>query len=286
VSITFDDLPVAQSGATACELPGLALLTRKLLDPFKEEGVPLTAFVITGNRFCFGLTPDEKSEVLKLWVAAGAEMGNHTYSHRGLNNTPIEEYEQDILRADAELKSLLGIDRLRYFRSPALQTGPTSEVKERLDEFLESHGYQQSPVTFDNSDWMFATVYSRALENGDFELAERVRSAYIPYMESVVEFFEQRSVEVVGREFPQILLVHANRLNSEVAPSLLAMLKGRGYQFIPLEEALQDPAYSLPNSYAGKVGFSWLHRWSITKGMPSKSEPETPAWIVEEYGRR
>ena len=31
------------------------------------------------------------------------------------------------------------------------------------------------------------------------ELAGRVRDAYVPYMESIVEFFEKRTVEVVGR---------------------------------------------------------------------------------------
>jgi hypothetical protein len=90
---------------------------------------------------------------------------------------------------------------------------------------------------------------------------------------------------VVGREFPQVLLLHANHLNAELAPRLLAMLKQRGYQFISLEEAFRDPAYRLPNNYAGPGGFSWIHRWSMTKGMPNKGEPEPPAWLFEEYDR-
>ena len=283
VAITFDDLPVAQSGTTACDEPGLTSLTKQLLTPFQESEVPLTAFVIAGN--CSRLTPEQKADVLKLWVAAGAEVGNHTYSHRGLNNTPVEEYEQDILRADTELKSLLGIGRLRYFRSPMLQTGHTSDVKQSLEQFLKSHGCEQAPVTFDNSDWMFAFLYSAALARGDQELATRVRDAYIPYMESVIAFFEQRSVEVVGREFPQVLLVHANRLNAEMGSSLLAMLERRGYRFISLGKALQDPAYSLPNDYAGRGGFSWIHRWSMTKGMRGRGEPEPPDWVVMDYER-
>jgi len=283
VAITFDDLPVAQSGATACEEPGLTSLTKRLLAPFQENEVPLTAFVIGGR--CSELTAEQRSEVLKLWIAAGAEVGNHTYSHRGLNNTPIEEYEQDILRADTELKGMLGLVGLRYFRSPMLQTGPASDIKQRLEQFLRTHGYEQSPVTLDNSDWMFSSLYSTALARGDNELAGRVREAYIPYMESVIAFFEQRSIEVVGREFPQILLVHANRLNAEAGSSLLAMLKNRAYQFISLGEALQDLAYSSPNDYAGRGGFSWIHRWSMTKGMPNRGEPEPPDWIVKEYER-
>jgi peptidoglycan-N-acetylglucosamine deacetylase len=99
-----------------------------------------------------------------LWVEAGAEIGNHSYSHRGLNDMPIEEYEQNILRADIELKQLLGKDGIRYFRSPMLWTGSTPQLKVQLEQFLSSHGYEQSPVTFDNSDFLFSVVYSAALD--------------------------------------------------------------------------------------------------------------------------
>ena len=105
----------------------------------------------------------------------------------------------------------------------------------------------------------------------------------MPYLESVIAWFEKRSVLVVGREFPQVLLLHANELNVEMLPSIFSMLKGRGYRFVPLGEALRDPAYSLPNEYAGKGGFSWIHRWSITKGMPKAGEPDEPAWLQELY---
>jgi peptidoglycan/xylan/chitin deacetylase (PgdA/CDA1 family) len=258
-------------------------LTQKLLEPFQQDKVRLTAFVITGN--CSTLTPEQQRTVLKIWSNAGAELGNHTYSHRGLNDMPIEEYEQDILRADSTLRNLLGSTRIRYFRSPMLQTGPTREIKDRLERFLAAHGYRQAPVTLDNSDWMFAYVYNEAITRGDQRLARQVRNAYIPYMESIIAFFEQRAVEVVGREFPQVLLLHANRLNAEMGPELLSMLKNRGYRFVSLDQALRDEAYGLPNGYAGKGGFSWLHRWSMTKGMPNKGEPDEPDWLRKEWKR-
>ena len=281
VAITIDDLPVAQSGRNACEFSRLQDLTKRLLGPFRAGRVPLTAFVVAGN--CAELSTEQKRSVLRLWTGAGAELGNHTYSHPGLNATPIEEYEREILRADTALKQLLGTDRIRYFRSPMLHTGADRATKERLERFLAEHGYQQAPVTFDNSDWMFAYVYADARDRADAELAGRVRDAYVPYMESIVEFFEKRAVEVVGRDIAQILLIHANRLNAEMAPKLLAMLKRRGYRFVSLEEALKDDAYRLPNEYAGKGGFSWIHRWSMTRGMQPKGEPNEPEFIAREY---
>jgi hypothetical protein len=100
-------------------------------------------------------------------------------------------------------------------------------------------------------------------------------------MESVVAFFEQRSIEVVGREFPQILLIHASQLNADLMPDLLAMFRRRGYTFVTLDHALSDPAYRLPEEYVGPNGFSWIHRWSKTKGMSPKGEPDPPAWASE-----
>ena len=68
---------------------------------------------------------------------------------------------------------------------------------------------------------------------------EQVRREYIPYMESVVAFFEQRSLEVLGHEPPQILLMHASQLNADLMPELLAMFRRRGYHFVTLSQALQ-----------------------------------------------
>jgi peptidoglycan-N-acetylglucosamine deacetylase len=283
VAVTIDDLPMAQSGPGACAIDALRPLTERLLTPIREQKIPVTAFVVGAN--CPDLTREDRRQILRVWQQAGAEIGNHTWSHRDLNIMPIAEYEQDILRNDRELKALLDADRIRYFRWPMLHAGKTVETKERLEKFLAAHGYREAPVTFDNSEWMFAYVYSAALGKGEKQLAERVRAGYVPYMRSVIEFFESRSVEVVGREFPQVLLIHANALNAAMLPELLGMLRQRGYRFVSLEEALRDPAYRLENRYAGPGGFSWLHRWSITKKMPNRGEPDEPEWLRREYDR-
>ncbi len=102
-------------------------------------------------------------------------------------------------------------------------------------------------------------------------------------MESVVEFFEQRSVAVVGREIPQVLLIHANELNADLMPELIDMLRSRGYQIIPLARALEDPAYRSSDEYVGRRGISWIHRWSKEKGMAVKDEPAPPEWVMKAF---
>ena len=281
VAITIDDLPTAQAGARGCEWTLLESLTRRLLEPIRSQNVPVTAFVIAGH--CLELPAERRRAIFEMWISAGVELGNHSYSHPDLNSTAIADYEKDILRADAVLRETTGAPRLRWFRSPMLHTGPDPETKARLEAFLAGHGWRQAPVTFDNSDWMFAYVYRDARERGDTVFADRVRAAYLPYLESVIAFFEARAVEVVGREFPQVLLLHANMLNAEMLPDLLAMLRRRGYRFVSLEAALGDSAYTLPDRYAGRGGFSWIHRWSITKKMTNRGEPDEPVWVRERY---
>jgi len=117
----------------------------------------------------------------------------------------------------------------------------------------------------------------------DAALAAKVKQAYVPYMESVVAFFEARGKEVAGHEIAQTLLIHASELNADAMPDLLGMFRRRGYRFISLEDALKDDAYRMRENYTGTGGFSWIHRWSRYLGMPAKGEPGEPEWIAAEY---
>ena len=278
VAITIDDLPRGGDGGPR-DLAAVRELTKRLLAPSREQRIPVIGFVNEG-RADFG--PDGLREVLDLWLDAGADLGNHSYSHLNINRVPLADYTADITRGEPLVRAALAARgrTLRYFRHPFLFTGPTPEIKAGLQRFLDDHGYTIAPVTIDDADYEFAALYTRP------EYRERVRQEYVPYMESVVAFFEARGVEVAGHEFPQILLIHVSELNADAMPELLAMFRRRGYEFVSLQIALADEAYRLPETYAGTGGFSWIHRWSRTKGMSSKAEPEPPSWVSKAYEAR
>ena len=277
VAITIDDLPYAD-GWRCDEADSLAT-TERLLDPIRAAKVPVVGFVI-GDR-CVNLNPGQRRILLKMWLDAGAELGNHTWSHSDLNQVAITEYQQQILQTDDDLRRTINPSRLRYFRAPFLHDGANLKTKKQLQRFLSRHGYQEAPVTFDNNDWTFAIAYSRALKNNDSALAKSIEDAYIPYMESIVAFFEKRAIEVLGRECPQVLLIHASRLNGKMMPALLRMLKERGYTFVSLEQAMHDDSYRIPDTYVGRKGLSWIHRWGLTKGKPIQPEPGEPEWVKQ-----
>lgn len=276
LAITIDDLPYADG---PCDLQQTLANTKKLLAPIRAGRVPVVGFVI-GKR-CQNLTAEQRRSILRLWLTAGGELGNHTWSHPDLNRTSLESYEADVLHADTELHGLLGPVVLRYFRAPYLHDGENLEIKARLQSFLERHGYHEAPVTLDNNDWTFAAAYSRALKAHDAEQAKAIEDAYLSYMQSIVEFFERRSAQVFGRECPQVLLLHASRLNAQMLSALLQMYSDRGYRFITLKEAMSDGAYQTSDVYTGQKGLSWIHRWGLAKGKPMELEPDEPSWITK-----
>ena len=279
VAITIDDLP---RGGDAAQNEGrdfgsIRAMTEKLLSPLR--GIPFIGFVNAGR--AASLSDSEMQGVLKIWLEHGGTLGNHTWSHPDLNSVSLADYEADLLRGEDAVARAMGRKPV-YFRHPFLHAGKDEAARKGLEAFLKEHEYRVAPVTLDNSDWMFAAVYARALRS-DNTLAARVRREYLAYMESIFAFFEIRSKEVVGHEVAQTLLIHASQLNADAMPDLLAMMRRRGYRFVTLDEALKDPAYALPDEYYGTGGFSWIHRWSRTKGMANKGEPDEPRWIRAAY---
>jgi len=275
VAITIDDLPRGGDGGPR-DLASIQSLTAKLLSPFTQQKIPVIGFVNAGR-----YENDEPGlkKILNQWLDAGADLGNHSYSHPDLNKMPLAQYTADITRGEAPLKGVLAARsrKLVYFRHPFLHVGSTPEDKQGLAQFLVQHGYTEAPVTFDTADYAWAASYLRP------EDRDRAAAGYVPYMESVIAFFEQRAVQAVGREFPQILLIHANQLNADQMPRLLDMFRRRGYRFVTLEEALRDPVYKSPENYVGRNGISWIHRWSRFKGMPDVWEPQAPEWAMKGF---
>jgi peptidoglycan-N-acetylglucosamine deacetylase len=280
VAITIDDLPRGGDSGAPLTLATARPVNEKLLDALR--GIPVIGFVNAGR--LSDMSAADMQTILRIWVEHGADLGNHTWSHPDLNEVPLEEYEANVIRGEAPVTEALGHKPV-YFRHPFLHAGKDEATRRGFEAFLKEHGYRIAPITLDNSDWMFASVYAAALRSGPAQAA-RIRTEYIKYMESILAFFEERSKEVTGHEVAQTLLIHVSQLNADTMPDLLAMMRRRGYRFVTLDQALTDEAYRLPDAYFGTGGFSWIHRWSKTKGMPGKGEPDEPEWIRRAYEAR
>ena len=283
MAITIDDLPWATLGDETPDT--LAQFHPRLVAAMKEAGVPVIGFVNEGKLVSKGKVETSRVHMLKDWLDAGFDLGNHSYSHADLHAVGLEAYESDILRGEVFLRPLLA-DRDRkpeWFRHPYLRAGRTVEDKLALKAFLAEHGYKIAPVTVDTSDWLWAAAYRKALAAGDAGTLGRLREDYVAYMVSKVDYFESQSILLLGYNLPQILLMHANELNADTYGKLVAAIRARGYDFITLEAAVQDPAYKRPDAYLGKWGPSWIHRWAIGESKPKEffaGEPKVPAWVM------
>jgi peptidoglycan/xylan/chitin deacetylase (PgdA/CDA1 family) len=285
VAITFDDLPIA--GVLPRDAAASRALTAKLLRAIGEHHVPAIGFVNEGKLVAAGGHADPaRVALLRAWLDAGLELGNHSYSHHDLHDTPLDVFEADVLKGEAITRPLMkgrGLT-LRFFRHPFLHTGRDLDTRARFERFLVDHGYRIAPVTIDNDEYVFAAAYDRASARGATGVVREVSTAYVPYMEAKFAFFERNTQELFGRSVPHILLLHANMLNADRFGDLAAMLERRGYRFIPLERALEDAAYRSPDTFTGVGGITWLHRWALTRGMPKAfftGEPEVPRFVAE-----
>lgn len=275
VAVTFDDLPMQMH----YDVAATRALTEKLLRTLTAQRIPAIGFVNEGK---LHVNRDRelaaRTAILQLWLDAGLDLGNHTYSHLRYYDSSLERMQEDTLRGEAITKQLLaGRGKpMRYFRHPTLNTGRDLAAKLAFEKFLVARGYTVAPVTIDNSEWIFANAYAKARQQGDAATMKLVADAYVPYLEEVFAFYENLSRDTLGYEVKQTLLLHANALNADKFGDVVEMLKRRGYAFVSLEDALTDKAYRLPDAYTGSKGISWLQRWAITKGAAMRPEPELP----------
>jgi peptidoglycan/xylan/chitin deacetylase (PgdA/CDA1 family) len=285
IAVTIDDLPVV---TTRADMKFRQELTRKLLGHVKKAKVPAIGFVNENKLYTDGKRDEDKVALLRMWLEAGLELGNHSYSHRSAEDLSIEDYTQDIIRGEVITKELLAKKglKMRFYRHPFLQTGSDMTKKTAIYKFLADHGYTVAPITFDNGDYIFAKAYDVVRDKNDAELMKKVGEAYVPYMEAKLDYWERQSMKTLGRPMSHTLLIHANSINAEFFDDLAAMMKKRGYKFVSLEEALKDEAYRLPDNFTRRAGISWLHRWTLDKGKEFlvPNEPMVPEFVLKASG--
>lgn len=281
MALTFDDLPGVSQRTS---LSVLEDINTRLLATLRIERIPAVGFVNERGLDIEG-EKDARLDLLRKWVSGPFTLGNHTYSHHDVNDVPLDAYQADVLKGEVATRALLKAAgrTLVWFRHPFTHTGPTAEIKRSLDAFLNEHGYRVAPFTVEAADYAFAAVYDRALMAGDQARADQTMAAYLSHQDAMTAFSEALAFDAFGRDIPQVLLAHVNQLNADAMPELLRRLRARGYMFVTLDSAMEDDAYATGDMYVGRNGPSWLHRWRVTLGKPSrlKDEPDPPGWVLK-----
>ncbi|HEY6211976.1 MAG TPA: polysaccharide deacetylase family protein, partial [Vicinamibacterales bacterium] len=285
VALTFDDLP--DLTADEHSVAKTENVLHSIIGHLAHAHVPAIGFVNESKLMDPNEQPDPRMvKLLSDWLDAGLDLGNHTFSHEGLEHRSLSAYEEDVLAGERITRPLCEQHGRKYecFRHPYLDTGRTLDERDALNRFLAEHGYRVAPVTIDNSEWIFAMAYEHT-RNPITRL--RLGRAYIRYMERRFAWYEAKSRLVFDREIPQIVLLHADSLNARFLPQLMAMIRRRGYRFITIDDAMRDPAYASKDTWASDAGVSWIERWGVSRGIPESvfdSDPHVPLWVQKIAG--
>lgn len=278
VALTFDDLPtMALSPATDYA----QVTTKDLLAGLRRHHFPAIGFVNESK-----LEAKDKPEriaLLKAWLDAGMDLGNHTYDHPHFSTDAAGEIA-DTAKGEVVTRALLA-ERGRaphWFRHPFLETGASDEARKTFEDWLAAHGYRVAPVSMENSDWLFAMPYDEAVLKGDLAEAARIQKAYLDFTAQIVAWYRQAALDVLGRRPKFVFLLHATRLNAESIDGLAAILKANDLKPVTLERAMSDPAYAMSEDAVGANGNQWVTRWALSlhKDMPWKTLPTPPADIA------
>ena len=283
VAVTIDDLPVTGPVTRAW-----GSITTQLLDALARYEVPAVGFVNENKLHPNGRLDSARVRLLAAWLAAGHELGNHTYSHRSAHATPLPQYLDEIERGDIVTRALTqrAGRPLRYFRHPQLHAGRTLAYRRAVEQFLAQRGYTIAPVTVDNQEWVYAAAYVVARRRGDTTLAGKVVADYLRHLDHAFAYSESLARATLGREIPLVLLLHANELNADHLDVVLRAIRARGYRFAPLDAVLADSAYRSADEYVGPRGLSWLQRWALTRGHTPPAEPREERYVAELAGAR
>ena len=236
VAITIDDLPFV--GTNSVEHGNLQRSTDRftnLMNALVENQVPATGFIIAGS------IAKGQWELLEKFRQAGFALGNHTYEHINLNRVGSDKYIEDLDKAEQKLEPIMTTPK--YFRYPYLAEGKGIE-KQRVLDYLQQHQYTIAPVTIDSKDYEFNGKLLHINWRNRAKSLDGLKANYLAYINAQINKAEKRHPNG-GAE---ILLIHANLLNSHCMNDVIQLFKKRGYQFISLDEALSYRAAHQPNT--------------------------------------
>ena len=260
--ITMDDLPVhgvLPPGDTR------ASVARRILAAFKSAGVPEVYGFTNG----FQLEREPGSDtVLSAWTAAGYPLGNHTWSHRNLNQVSAQEFEAEIVRNEETLRRFGGGELRRWLRYPYLAEGNDPEKRDSVRAAVARINYRIAAVTMDYSDWQWNEAYARCAVPGRETGLAALEAAYLENVREAATRSRTLSRALYGRDVPYVLLTHVGAFNARMMPRILELYRQEGFRFSTLESAQRDSIYQRDMDPSQPAGPTSLEARARQRGLP------------------
>jgi peptidoglycan/xylan/chitin deacetylase (PgdA/CDA1 family) len=265
VALTFDDLPLNGTLPAGAKKSDLA---RATLAVFKKYKIPPAYGFI--NAVALERNPDG-ALALKLWIAAGHPLANHTYTHIDLSKNSADDFQREILRNEPALELLTpekaGPAAFRWFRYPYLHEGDTLEKRRAVRAFLTSNGYRIAQTTLDWEDYLWNSAYARCTIKKDTASIQWLHESYLTAAKDFMRFQRENSRMVFGRDINHVLLLHQGAFSAHILPELFALLKSEGFEIVTLEEAQSNPVYETDPDFAEAHGGTLTELTMQQKGI-------------------
>jgi peptidoglycan/xylan/chitin deacetylase (PgdA/CDA1 family) len=129
-------------------------------------------------------------------------LGNHTFSHRDLNELTPDGFETELIRGETSIAKVLSEHgkKPRYLRFPMNHSGDTKEKHDAVSAVLARHGYRLATCTIDNEDYNFEQSYETILARKDEVSARKLRAEYLAYTAVEIDYYSNlHNKSSVGR---------------------------------------------------------------------------------------
>lgn len=256
VAITIDDVP--NSGMYATE--GYQC---RLLQKIDSMDLPVAIF-INEQRVLQGDSIERNIRLFDNWIkSSNVLLGNHSFNHAMYSVAGLDLFKTEIIKGETLTKELgkkYGKEE-KYFRFPYNDLGNNEQEHKAVTDFLKNRKYILTPFTVHSDDWLVTELYEYYKNKGMSADAARIGDAFVKKTLDFFDYIETLTDKKQNRNVKQIYLMHDNVLNADYLDKLIAALKNKGYSFITLDEAMNDPVYSQTDYYTQKYGISWVYRW-------------------------
>jgi len=275
IALTFDDLPINGTLAAGAKQSDYARDTVAVL---KQHRIPPSYGFINANKL--EANPDG-ALALRIWMAGGHPLANHTYTHIDFTRNSVEDFQRDILRNEPALQLLQPrgheAETWKWFRYPFLHEGDTLEKRRAVRAFLHTNGYRIAQTTLDYEDYLWNSAHARCWMRQDAKSLEWLRDSYRTTAREFIRFGRENARAVFGRDINHVLLLHLGSFSAHILPDLFEILEQEGFEIVTLEEAQRDPAYDYDPDVAEAEGGTLVDLGMQAKNIPwPQNAPQKP----------
>jgi peptidoglycan/xylan/chitin deacetylase (PgdA/CDA1 family) len=271
VALTFDDLPETDDIPPGVTRLGVAQAIIHALQAVHSP--PIYGFL---NAQSLADEP-QRTDVLQAWRDAGFLIGNHTFSHKDFNVTPLAVYERDIALNEPVLQRFMAGQDWHWFRFPYLYEGATRSKREALRAYLKAHGYRIAEVSLDFQDYDWDDPYTRCATTQNTAQIAHLEQMYLANATELIRVGRQRARQVYGRDIAYVMLLHLGVIESVMLPRLLDLLHEQGFTLVTLPEAESDPAYAIDPGIGLKSGGTLEEQMMAARHIDDLPFHDTPA---------